>query len=140
GWDLLFSINMPRLNDEVGTPKIARQKGWMPRIDLLEADTHILVRAELAGVPASRVQVAYNPDRHVLILRGERPDDLSLGPYRYQPHLLEIEEGSFSREITLPTIELNIHHVKSQFNNGILNILIPKVGQDPTVIVVEKIT
>lgn len=131
---------MPRRQDEVGAPKIARQKGWMPRIDLLEASNHFLVRAELAGVFANRIHLAYNGDRHSLTIRGERTDDLANVPQRYEPHLLEIEEGGFSREITLPAVDVDLNGVKTQLKNGILTIMIPKVPSDTTVFVVEKVT
>lgn len=139
-WELTLGIQLPKMSDEVGSPKIARQKGWMPRIDLLESSSHLMVRAELAGVPARNVQIVFNPNRHTLIIKGTRPDDLANSPMRFQPHLLEIDEGSFSREVLLPEVELDMGQVRTEMKNGILTILLPKAGQDEPVYVVEKVT
>lgn len=140
-WELMLGASMPKLDDEVGAPKIARQKGWMPRIDLLEAASHLLVRVELAGVPARSIHVSYQPKKNKMVIRGERFDELPPGAsQRYQPLLLEIEEGSFSREILLPDVELNLQEIKSEFRNGILTIVLPKAGGETSVMVVEKVT
>ncbi|MBX3115604.1 MAG: Hsp20/alpha crystallin family protein [Fimbriimonadaceae bacterium] len=125
---------------EVGLPKIARQRGWMPHIDLLEAPTHLLIRAELAGVVANQIHLTLNQSRHSLVLRGERPDDLSSRPERYQAHLLEIDEGAFFREVVLPQGSYNFKQMSAGFKNGILTIIIPKQDQDDVVLVVEQIT
>ncbi len=139
-WELTLGIHMPKLSDEVGSPKIARQKGWMPRIDLLESSTHLMVRAELAGVPSRNVQIVYNSTRNTLTIRGDRPDELAKTPQRFQPHLLEIDEGGFSRELLLPEVELDMNHIRTEFKHGILTILLPKVGQENPVYVVEQVT
>ncbi len=138
-WELLLGLTMPRQSEEVGSFKIARQRGWMPRIDLLEASSHILIRVELAGVPGHHVTLSYNGDRNTLLIRGERPDELVRQPIRYQPHLLEIEEGVFAREIVLPEGDLDIAAVKTQLKNGILAITIPKIAKTTQVIVVEQV-
>lgn len=138
-WSLTLSVQLPRFSDEVGAPKIARQKGWMPRIDLLEADSHLLVRVELAGVPQSNIQLSYNLDRNSLVIRGYRADDTHSHHERYQPHLLEIEEGTFAREVHLPTPDLLLKEVRTQLKSGILCIMIPK-SADSSITVVEHVT
>lgn len=125
---------------EVGLPKIARQRGWMPHIDLLEAQTHLLIRVELAGVAANQVHLVLNQNRHTLSLRGERADDLNARPERYQAHLLEIDEGAFMREIVLPQGTYDFKQMSAGFKNGILSIIIPKQDQEETFLVVEQIT
>ena len=140
-WELLLGSSMPKLDDELGAPKVARQKGWMPRIDLLEAPGHLLVRVELAGVRARSIHVTLRPERHTMVIRGERLDELPPdAAHRYQPLLLEIEEGTFSREILLPDVELDMGSIKSEFKNGILSIFLPKSGGEAHVMVVEKVT
>lgn len=112
----------------------------MPRIDLLEAEHHILVRAELAGVHQGKVTLSYNADRHTLTLKGERLDDLRLSQDRYQAHLLEIEEGAFSREVPLPTAVIDFGAAKASFKNGILSVILPKLRQHEPVFIVERVT
>lgn len=138
-WELLLGFSVPRASEEYGSYKIARQRGWMPRIDMLEAADHLLIRVELAGVPADHVSLNYNADRNTLLIRGERPDELGRLATRYQPHLLEIEEGMFGREIVLPDAELDLNAVKTQLRNGILIITLPKRAKTSQVIIVEQV-
>lgn len=138
-WELLLGITVPKVTEEIGSFKIARQRGWMPRIDLLEAPAHVLIRVELAGVPGHLITLSHNADRNSLLIKGNRPDELGALPERYQPHLLEIEEGGFAREVTLPADNLDIAAVKTQLKNGILSIILPKKPTTTQVIVVEHI-
>lgn len=125
---------------EVGKPKFVRQRGWMPKVDILEAESHLLIRAELAGVQSSQVQITLNRDRNSITLRGHRPDDLILRNEPYQAHLLEIEEGQFFRELLLPKGRFEFQHMTAQLKNGILGIIIPKAGQADPIVIVEQIT
>lgn len=112
----------------------------MPKLDVLEAETHLLIRAELAGVSNQHINISLNHERHSLTLKGHRPDDLALKNEPYQAHLLEIEEGSFFREILLPKGDFNFQDMSAHLKNGILAIIIPKSAQDDSILIVEKIT
>lgn len=126
------------MTEEVGSPQIARQQGWMPRVDVLEAQTHVLVRVELAGVPTNHVFLSYNPQKNALVVRGERPGEPEAN--RYEAHILEIETGQFSRDVPLPEVNLDLRSVKSEMKNGILSIYIPKESAGDQVVIVERIT
>lgn len=125
---------------EVGKPKFVRQRGWMPKVDVLESETHVLIRAELAGVHSNQIQITLNRERNSVTLRGQRPDDLALRNEPYQAHLLEIEEGQFFRELLLPKGRFEFQHMTAQLKHGILGIIIPKEGLADPVVIVEKIT
>lgn len=119
---------------------IARQRGWMPRVDVLEGEDHVLVRAELAGVLAEHVHVRFVPERRSLVLRGARSDDATSSAPGYRAHLLEIEEGVFSREVVLPEVSLELDRMKASLRGGILSVVIPKGSDEGTVFVVRTIT
>ncbi|MFM9873410.1 MAG: Hsp20/alpha crystallin family protein [Fimbriimonadaceae bacterium] len=136
----ILEIDPSYTSREIGTPKFARQRGWMPKLDVLEADSHLLIRAELAGVPNNQVNISLNRERHSITLKGHRPDDLALRNEPYQAHLLEIEEGQFFREILLPKGDFDFKNMSAQLKNGILAIIIPKTGQSDAILIVEKIT
>ena len=125
---------------EVGVPQVARQRGWMPRIDLLESETEVLIRAELAGVDPQSVVINLHEARGVIVLRGERTDDLAQRDPTYRPHLLEIEEGPFMREIVLPEAEFDFKGIQAHAKCGVLSIHVPKQSRATTVVVVESIT
>lgn len=135
----IFNIQ-GRVSEEVGTPQIARQRGWMPHIDLLESETHLLIRVDLAGVPPRAIHISFNEERSILTLKGERPNGIEPTSPRYKAHLLEIEEGEFSREIVLPELHLAYESTKAEMKLGILSILIPILDQDDHVVVVERLT
>ena len=96
-WSFAIGARMPHYRDDVGAIPLARE--WEPRIDVLEAESHVLIRVEIPGVGARDVTLAYREDPPVLVVRGNRPDDLHLQADRYVSHMLEIEDGPFAREI-----------------------------------------
>lgn len=116
------------------------QIAWMPRVDVLESDRHLLVRIELAGVHTDQVTLSYTSERHALMVRGERTGDLCGRDERYQAHVLEIEEGPFAREIQLPDKEFDLEQAKAKFRCGILTIVVPKRDKATGVFVVESVT
>lgn len=123
---------------EFGTAHIARQRGWMPRMDLLECESHLLIRADLAGVNGRNIRLTVDRNRNVLCLSGYRSQDFSAAE-NYRAYLLEIQEGEFSREIVLPDYELDFAHTFSSVKNGILTIRIPIVASDEPILVVESL-
>ena len=112
----------------------------MPKIDVLECEDHLLVRVELAGVQINQVNLTYTASRHALLVRGERIDDLADREHRYHPHLLEIEEGPFAREIKLPNAEFDLDNTTARFRCGILTVIVPKRAKTTGVFVVESVT
>lgn len=127
-------------NRELSSPKFVRQRGWMPKVDVLESEQHLLIRAELAGVTHQNIQIGFNQERNSLTIKGNRPDDLCNRAEPLQAHLLEIEEGSFLREILLPKGQFIWSRIQAQHKNGILTITIPKDSSEQTILVVEQIT
>ena len=129
-WRLLVS-ERTRVAEDVGHPNAqpARQTGWSPKVDVLEAPDHLLVRLELAGVSADGLTLHYNPKRHSLVVRGVRADDTCPMEGPWAPHQLEIEFGEFSREVRLPEIDLALEDVRLRTVNGIMLVVIPKVVQ-----------
>ncbi len=122
-------------------PKLARQKGWVPRVDVIEGGLHLILRIELAGVQLSRLTLNYNPSRNTILVRGDRVDDLAAEHTCLSAHQLEIEYGEFAREIPLPDMKLDVQRTHTQFRDGILTVAIPKtVDQDSTVIVEHTVT
>lgn len=112
----------------------------MPRIDLMESDRAVLIRVELAGVTGQQIHLLLNQNRHSLTIRGHRPSNNNMFEERFRAHLLEIDEGAFSREIVLPEANYAFAKMSAGFKNGILTIVIPKQSAEERIIVVEQIT
>jgi HSP20 family molecular chaperone IbpA len=51
---------------------------------------------------------------------------------------LEIDYGGFSRDIELPPSPICVEGVRTQFRNGILAIVLPKMAQSHVTVVIEE--
>jgi HSP20 family protein len=94
---------------------------WIPAMDLVEADGEYVVRADLPGLSEGDFKVEI--DGKVLTVSGERKVEHKhdgKGYYRF-----ERSYGSFARSLTLPA-GVEADAVKADFDNGVLEIRIPK--------------
>ena len=117
---------------------------WAPNVNLYETDTTYLVCVDLAGVDKDKIDITV--DRHMLKLHGRRivpvpaggstpaqPDAAQAPPQpethhphqRMRVHLMEIDHGSFSREVELP-MDVKEDQIQAQYRNGLLWIELPK--------------
>lgn len=136
-----MGAEMFRLSDELSqaAPKLARQQAWAPRVDVVEAASHVLVKVELAGVRSGHFVIQYSNDRHALVIRGERHDETSDPRVHTAAHQIEIDYGPFAREVRLPDVPLDVAGAQAQLGNGFLTIVIPKDGDtDQPDIVIER--
>ena len=75
---------------------------WEPPVDVFEDEEGIVIVVALPGVPADRVEVAFEPG--ALVVRAERP--LPFSGRRAIRHL-EIPYGVFERRIPLKQVQLD---------------------------------
>ena len=126
----LFSIHndMNRLFDQWYRPARSRAEGenldWMPVVDILEANEHIEIRAEMPGLSEKDVQVSVTDD--VLTLKGEKTQESEDKDQKY--HRVERSYGRFQRSFTLPA-NLEPQDIKAKFTNGVLTVSIPKAKE-----------
>lgn len=139
-WYLHVGTEISYVAAEFGnsSPKVARQKGWVPRVDVFELRDVVVVRVELAGIRPDEVQLRYVEERHALSLRGERRDEPLLGEPGVRPQLLEIEYGEFAREIALPPGEVDAQAARTQLSNGLLTVVLPRRSDKETRKAVES--
>ncbi|ALM10433.1 MAG TPA: hypothetical protein DEB30_01500 [Candidatus Peribacter riflensis] len=91
-------------------------------VDIYEQDSYYIIRAPLAGVKLSDLDIEV--DEKVLTIRGKRsvPDVIPHDQY----YLQECFWGEFSRSVTLPCT-IDPKRVKATFNRDcILKVLVPK--------------
>ena len=94
---------------------------WVPAMDLVEADDHFVLRADLPGL--GEEDVAIEVQDNVLTISGTREAEherKEKGWYR-----LERSYGSFSRSLTLPD-GVDAEKVEASFDRGVLEIRVPK--------------
>ena len=94
---------------------------WVPAMDLVEADDHFVLKADLPGLAED--DVAIEVQDNVLTISGSREAEherKEQGWYR-----LERSYGSFNRSLTLPE-GVDADKVEAKFDRGVLEVTIPK--------------
>ncbi len=99
-------------------------RDWLPAVDVLEADDHVEIRAEVPGLSEKDVHVSVTDN--VLTLKGEKTQETSENGENY--HRVERSYGSFQRSFTLPR-NLQAENTVASFKNGVLTVSIPKVEE-----------
>jgi HSP20 family protein len=116
GWLRPFHFDWPTM-PELRAPF----EGKMPRVDVIERDEEVLVRAELPGVTKDDVEVSLT--EHMLkigaVTRTEEKEER--GDFRRR----EISHGEFHRSIALPET-VDADRAKAKFENGMLEVILPK--------------
>jgi len=97
---------------------------WLPAMDLVEADDHYVLRADLPGI--SEDDVTIEVEDSVLTVSGERKAEHEQRGEGY--HRLERAYGAFSRSLTLPD-GVDPQAVQARFDKGVLEVRIPKPEQ-----------
>jgi len=111
---------------------------WVPNTDICEREDSVVVRVEVAGVPADRLEILVEEES--LIIRGVR-ENPALGEtaagYRFRQ--LEIEYGPFQRVIPLP-FAVDAERAEARLRHGILEIRLPRsLAAEQTIdVVVEE--
>lgn len=115
----------PRMWDWPSFENLPRPfEGKMPRVDVIEKDGEILVKAELPGVSKENLEIT-TTDNTVTIKgasRYEHKEDK--GDY----HRSELSHGVFARTVTLPA-EVASDRAEARFRDGLLELTLPKLPQ-----------
>jgi HSP20 family protein len=97
---------------------------WMPAMDLVEADDHFVLRADLPGMSEDDIRIELEDG--TLTVSGERKAEHESNGEGY--HRVERAFGSFSRSLTLPK-GIDAEAVTASFDRGVLEVRIPKPEQ-----------
>jgi HSP20 family protein len=111
-WDRPFAV-------EPGT-----FEGRMPRIDVIDRENEIVVKAEAPGVKKEDVKVSLTGN--LLTVRGETRREEKEEKEEY--YRCEIARGSFSRTVALPC-EVDAGKATAVMTDGMLEITLPKLEQ-----------
>ena len=120
-----FSGDLHRLFNTLfeDSSSVAQQR-WVPSMDLVEADDHFLLKADLPGL--AEEDVAIEVRDNALTISGERKAEherRERGWYR-----VERSTGAFSRSLSLPE-GIDPDAVTAEFDKGVLEVRIPKPEQ-----------
>ncbi|MHB0987736.1 MAG: Hsp20/alpha crystallin family protein [Bellilinea sp.] len=95
-------------------------RAWRPATDIYETEENVIVLVEIAGMDEADFSISM--DRNVLNIQGFRNSPME---DRRAVHQMEIPFGEFSVEIVFP-MEVDLNRVTATYNNGFLNIILPK--------------
>jgi HSP20 family molecular chaperone IbpA len=110
---------------------LKRSRVWHPPTDVYETDSHVTVKLDLAGVSEDHIVVRLHGRQ--LTIYGQRDDPV--GKLAYQQ--MEISYGEFRSEVNLPC-EVDQEHVRAEYEQGFLYILLPKLKRKLRVTVVKE--
>jgi HSP20 family protein len=115
-----FTRDVDRLFDAFfGGERDSRR--WVPQMDLIEAEDHFVLKADLPGLSEGDVSIELQDG--TLTISGERTAEHEAreqGWYR-----IERSFGSFSRSLTLPD-GVDPDGIQAHFDRGVLKVRIPK--------------
>jgi HSP20 family protein len=102
----------------------ATTRRWLPATDLIESETHYVLRADLPGV--SEDDISIELDHDVLTISGERKAETREEKGGYAR--VERVSGSFRRSVRLPE-GVDAEAITAGFDNGVLEVSVPKPEQ-----------
>jgi HSP20 family protein len=140
-WDPIRELDslqgdMNRLFDRFFEGRVGNgtSRRWIPAMDLVETDDHLVLRGDLPGVTEDDVDIEIKDN--VLTISGERKAEHDERGEGY--HRVERSFGSFSRSLTLPQ-GIEPDRVEAKFENGVLEVQIPKPAEaKPTRVQIGK--
>jgi HSP20 family protein len=119
-----FTREVDRLFDAFFGGETQSARRWVPPMDLVEAEDHFVLKADLPGLGESDVSLEVSDG--TLTVSGERSaehESRERGWYR-----IERSFGSFSRSLTLPD-GVDADGISAEFDRGVLEVRIPKPAE-----------
>jgi HSP20 family protein len=140
-WDPIRELDslqgdMNRLFDRFfeGRAPNGTARRWIPAMDLVETDDHLVLRGDLPGMSEDDLDIEIKDN--VLTVSGERKAESEEKGEGY--HRVERAFGSFSRSLTLPQ-GVDADQIKAEFDKGVLEVTIPKPAEaKPTRVQIGK--
>lgn len=107
-----------------GRPANGALRRWVPPMDLVETDDHLVLRADLPGLDSGDVNIEVKDG--VLTVSGERKTEHEAKADGY--YRVERAFGGFSRSMTLPE-QVDAESIDASFDKGVLEVRIPKPAE-----------
>jgi len=101
-------------------------EGRMPRVDMVDKEGEIVIRAELPGVKKGDIEVTLSEntvkiEAHMAVEETEEKEEY----YRR-----EMSQGNFQRTLALPE-SVDEANAKASFTDGVLELKLPKMEKTP---------
>lgn len=99
-------------------------EGRMPKVDVIDRDKEVVVKAELPGVNKDDLDVTISDDTLTIKSSTKHEETKEEGQY----HRRELSTGEFSRTLQLPA-KVNSSDAVASFKDGMLELTLPKVEE-----------
>jgi HSP20 family protein len=113
-WPRPFGIDWPRIESGLDN--------GMPKLDVVDRDAEVLVRAEIPGFAREDLEISVSDDTITIKGQSRTEEEKEDGDY----HRREIVSRSVSRTVALPG-PVDGDRAKAQLKDGMLEVTLPKV-------------
>lgn len=124
-----FFTNVPSFFDDFLTkdlfdlPRLSRKEGYtMPSVNIIENGEYYRVEVAAPGLKKDDFKIEL--DNNVLTISSEFENKEEIEDENYTRK--EFNYGSFQRSFTLPEDVVDTEKINAKYDNGVLNIMIPK--------------
>ena len=97
-------------------------EGKTPRVDIIDRETEVVIRAELPGVKKDDLDVSLNENSVTIRGTTKQEEQEEKGEY----YRREMSYGEFMRTVALPA-DVDRDKAKAKFKDGVLELTLPKV-------------
>jgi HSP20 family protein len=105
-------------------PSFAELERRFPKVDVIDRDADIVVKAEVPGVDKKDLEVTTTENTVTIKGKTSHEEKEEKGDYFRS----EISRGSFSRTVALPG-EVDGANAKASFKDGVLELTLPKLAK-----------
>ena len=130
-FDKLVNQAFPNFGQEFGVNFFGNSS--YPRVNVIDLKNEIAIEAEIAGQGKEDVSVDYEDG--LLTITGNKTPEVEEEGAKYVYR--ELKRSSFRRSFQLDEATLEVDNISAKFDNGILNISIPK--REVTIPVAKKV-
>ena len=121
--DRFFNEAMPAFGTEFGVEFFGNNS--YPKVDVTDHPDKIVIEAEIPGL--TKEDVSVDLEQRVLTISGGKRDTVVDENARYIRK--ELKRSSFKRSFKLGD-NMKVKNIEADFNNGLLNITVPKREKD----------
>lgn len=97
-------------------------EGKLPRVDVIDRDEEVLVRAEVPGVDKKDLEISVSENTVTINGKTSHEEKEEKGNY----YRCEVSRGAFTRTVALPA-DVDADKAKTTFKDGMLELTLPKV-------------
>ena len=124
--DYDYDYETPLLPTNSNLP-IDRSDFKVPIADMYETDKEVIIQVEVPGVDKKDIQLEVNENK--LVLKAEKKEEQENKDDKKGYYRVERKYNSYYRTFPLPE-DVETDKIKASYNNGVLEIHIPKVESE----------